>query len=81
MSACSLEGAAAHLQDLDNHLLIVGDVDGLEHLAVLASAQLPDQLVVFLVAIGTDGDTCQSVPRCQKDRKERLASVCNSLDE
>lgn len=44
----------AHLQDLDHHLLIVGDVDCLEHFAVLPSAQLTNQLVVLLVAIGTD---------------------------
>lgn len=48
---------AAHLQDLNDHLLIVGDVDGLKHFAVLPSAQLTDQLVVLLVAIGTDRET------------------------
>lgn len=40
----------SHLQDLDDHLLVVGDVDGLEHLAVLPPAQLSNQLVVLLVA-------------------------------
>lgn len=44
----------AHLEDLDHHLLIVGDVDGLKHLAVLPSAQLPHQLVVLLVAMATE---------------------------
>lgn len=48
---------SAHLQDLDHHLFIVGDVDRLEHLAVLPSAQLTNQLVVLLVAIGTDRET------------------------
>lgn len=47
----------AHLQDLDHHLLIVGDVDCLEHFAVLPSAQLTNQLVVLLVAIGIDMET------------------------
>lgn len=47
----------AHLQDLDHHLLIVGDVDCLEHFAVLPSAQLTNQLVVLLVAIGIDTET------------------------
>lgn len=49
--------ASAHLEDLDHHLLVVGDVDGLKHLAVLPSAQLTHQLVVFLVAIATDTET------------------------
>lgn len=49
--------APTHLEDLDHHLLIVGDVDGLKHFTVLPSAQLTDQLVVFLVAIATDGET------------------------
>lgn len=48
--------APTHLQDLHHHLLIVGDVDGLKHFAVLAPAQLPDQLVVLLVAMGTERD-------------------------
>lgn len=49
--------APAHLEDLDHHLLIVGDVDGLKHFTVLPSAQFTDQLVVFLVAIVTDRET------------------------
>lgn len=49
--------APTHLEDLDHHLLIVGDVDGLKHFTVLASAQFTDQLVVFLVAIVTDRET------------------------
>lgn len=49
--------AAAHLEDLDHHLLIVGDVNGLKHFTVLPSAQLTDQLVVFLVAMVTDTET------------------------
>lgn len=61
---CLRKHPAAHLQDLDDHLLIVGDVDGLEHLAVLPSAQLTDQLVVLLVAIGTDGERQQRVCDC-----------------
>ena len=32
------------LQCFDDALLVVGDVDGLEDLAVLAAAELPDQL-------------------------------------
>lgn len=51
----------AHLQDLDHHLLIVGDVDCLEHFAVLPSAQFTNQLVVLLVAIGTDRETVPSL--------------------
>ena len=35
---------------LDDALLLVGHVDALEHLAVLAAAELADQLVVVLVA-------------------------------
>lgn len=70
---------AAHLQDLDDHLLIVGDVDGLEHLAVLSSAQLTNQLVVLLVAIGTDGETYQSM--CEKDREIFSVSACNQFNE
>ena len=50
----SWEDPAAHLQDLDHHLLIVGDVDRFKHFAVLPSAQLSHQLVVLLVAIETD---------------------------
>ena len=33
------------LQRFDDALLVVRDVDGLEHLAVLATAQLPDKLL------------------------------------
>ena len=33
------------LQCFDDALLVVRDVDGLEHLAVLATAQLPDKLL------------------------------------
>lgn len=44
----------AHLEDLDHNLLIVSDVDSLEHLTVLPSAQLTDQLVVLLVAAETN---------------------------
>lgn len=43
-----------HLEDLDDDPLVVGDVDGLEDLAVLAAPQLAHQLVVVLVAAGTE---------------------------
>lgn len=43
----------AHLEDFHHHLLVTGHIDGLEHLAVLPSAQLPNQLVVVLVAATT----------------------------
>lgn len=42
-----------HLEDFHNHPLIVGDVDGLKHLTVLASPELANQLVVVLIAAGT----------------------------
>ncbi len=38
------------LERLDDALLVVGDVDRLENLAILPPAQLADQLVVVLVA-------------------------------
>lgn len=44
--------ARAHLEDFHHHLLVVGDVDGFEDLAVLAAAELPHELVVILVAAG-----------------------------
>lgn len=40
-----------HLQDLHHHFFIVGDIDGLEHLAVLPPAQLPHQLIVLLITV------------------------------
>lgn len=64
---------APHLQDLHHNLLVVGDVDGLEHLAVLPSAQLTDQLVVLLVAIGTGGEAERS--RCDRKGGEIIFSV------
>lgn len=79
----SISYFTAHLQDLDDHLLIVGDVDGLEHLAVLPSAQLTNQLVVLLVAIGTDGETQQSMCECVRKREkyfQRLLAI-NSVNE
>lgn len=82
-SVLYLHHPAAHLQDLDDHLLIVGDVDGLEHLAVLPSAQLTNQLVVLLVAIGTDGETQQSMSECVRKREkcfQRLLAI-NSVNE
>lgn len=42
-----------HLEDLHDDPLVVGDVDGLEDLAVLPSPELSNQLVVVLIAAGT----------------------------
>ena len=36
------------LERVDHALLVVCDVDGLEDLAVLSAAQLPDQLIIVL---------------------------------
>lgn len=47
-------GPDTHLEDLDDDPLVVGNVDGLEDLAVLAAPQLAHQLVVVLVAAGTE---------------------------
>lgn len=46
-----------HLQNLDHYFLVVGDIDCLEHFAVLSPTELTNQLVVLLVTLGTDRET------------------------
>lgn len=48
---------AAHLQYFDDYLLVVCDVDGFEHFAVLSSAEFPHQLVVILIPVDKT-DSC-----------------------
>ena len=43
------------LQDLDDALLVVDDVDAFKDFTVLASANLPDDLIIILVPV--DGDS------------------------
>lgn len=42
----------SHLEYFDDDLVVVGDIDGFEDLAVFPSTQFPHQLVVILVTAG-----------------------------
>lgn len=40
-----------YLENLHDHLLIIGDVDGLKHFAVLSTSQFSHQLKIILVSV------------------------------
>lgn len=42
---------ARHLEYFDNYFLVVCDVDGFKHFAVLSSAEFPHQLVIILIPV------------------------------
>lgn len=42
--------SVSHLEYFHHHSVIAVDVDGFEHFAIFASTELPDQLVIILVA-------------------------------
>lgn len=64
--------ARAHLEDFHDHLLVVGDVDGFEDLAVFAAAELPHELVVILVAVGEAEEEAVRGPQPGRGGARRL---------
>lgn len=51
------DGSALHLEYFDDYFLVVCDVDGFKHFAVLSSAEFPHQLVVILIPVDKT-DSC-----------------------
>lgn len=68
-------GPDTHLEDLDDDPLVVGNVDGLEDLAVLAAPQLAHQLVVVLVAAGTENTERRAAEGLQPCPRPPLPSL------